>query len=100
MAQKQGSVTKKQRRMVRDWNPKLLALSRSVQTENLNDDLRQLYALDIAQIESGFYGLLAFRGEQEAVLLVQAILQDILSSCGDRHHWRNKEGREDAETRH
>jgi hypothetical protein len=88
-------MTKKQRRMVRDWKRKLLVLAGSVETGDVSEDLRQLYALDIAQIESGIYGLLAFRGEQEACELVEATMRDILSSNGDRHHWRNVESRED-----
>jgi hypothetical protein len=75
--------THAQRLSIIAWRRKLHALANAVDTGDVNRDLRELYALDIAQIESGIYGLLAAIKEAAAVQIVEDTLRDILASCGD-----------------
>jgi hypothetical protein len=84
--------TRAQRDSIKAWRKKLLALSRSVDTGDVNRDLRELDALDIAMIETGIYGLLGLMKDHATSDIVEDILNDILSSHGDPTHWRNTEG--------
>jgi hypothetical protein len=74
--------------LVRRWQTKLVELTKA----GLGDDPKEWLASDIAQIESGFYGLLAILGSERAYVLAEAILKDILKSYANPKHWRNKEG--------
>ncbi len=85
--------TRAQRNSIKAWRQKLLALNQSVDTGDVNRDLLELHALDIAMIESGIYGLLALVKNHATSQIVKDILRDILSSHGDPTHWRNIEGR-------
>ena len=88
--------TQEQRKSVLAWRQKLLALGRTVDTAGVVPDLRELYALDIAMIESGIYGLLAQVKDLATHEIVRGTLHDIVASSGKLAHWRNREGRSQA----
>src|SRR5208282_1291299 len=84
--------TRAQRNSIKAWQQKLAALRTSVDTGDVNRDLLELHALDIAMIETGIYGLLALVKNHATSEIVEDILKDILSSQGDASHWCNSEG--------
>ena len=89
--------TRSQRNSIIAWRKKLHALANAVDTGDVNRDLRELYALDIAMIESGIYGLLAMMKNIATAQIVEDMLRDILASHGDPAHWRNIEGRKEMQ---
>jgi len=82
---------KEDRRKIKEWSKKILEFSESNKSDDPFENIRSLYALDMAHIESGIYGLVAVFGLEQCKSIVKQTLRDILNAYGNPEHWRNRE---------